>query len=571
MNTGSKARRACRRRAFQPKPLLLLLALLVISSSGENSASALLQSDDGDTSATPGRSANGGILPSATPQYGFTMALLENNTRVARMGFRWVSFTVGWDVAEPIEGQFNWGDPDNIINAARSAGVNALLRVSRTPEWARNTACTTDPTCPPRAARLYGNFLGALATHVAALRGSVQVAYELWNEPNTDVEWGGLCPDPAFYTDMLKASYQPIKSADSAAIVIAGAVTTVGHVPTAVCVADDISFLRAMYDAGAKPYFDVLSDHPYGFLYAPETDPSDAGPRLVFRRAERHRELMVQNGDDAKQIWATEMGWALEPALAGYPQCSRPEWFYVFSPRQQSEYLARAYAWAQTHWPWMGALFTFNYDFSDAPWYDTCHPFRFWSVKERPAEIALRGIATGVYFSDVPRDNWAYNYIAYLGSAGIISGYSDNSFHPNDNATRGQFAKMIVLAEGWQANLTGAPHFSDVPPDNVFYSYIETAVNHGVIGGYTNGTFLPANNITRAQIAKIVVLTRRWPLINPPTPSFTDVQPDAALYQFVETAVAHGIISGYSDATFHPNDHATRAQISKILNLAITD
>src|SRR5205814_720233 len=132
--------------------------------------------------------------------------------------------------------------------------------------------------------------------------------------------------------------------------------------------------------------------------------------------------------------------------------------------------------WANTNWPWMGAMFAFNFDFSEAPWYQECDAFRFWSVKGRPAEVALRGLATGLYFSDVPPDYWAYIYTAYLGSAGVISGYSDNTFRPNLNTTRGQFSKMIALAEEWPIDLTGAPHFTDVTPDNVFYPFIETAV-----------------------------------------------------------------------------------------------
>ena len=47
-----------------------------------------------------------------------------------------------------------------------------------------------------------------------------------------------------------------------------------------------------MYDAGAQPYFDILSDHPYGFAYEPESDPRDPTATLVFRRAELHRNLL---------------------------------------------------------------------------------------------------------------------------------------------------------------------------------------------------------------------------------------------------------------------------------------
>lgn len=552
--------------------LLVLLALLVATLQNVTAPTAILAAGPGpDIGVAPyqPQQGDGKTLPTTVLQRGFTMALLGNNSLVRSIGFEWVSYTLGWDTAEPERGQFNWGDADNIVNGARNAGVNVMIRVGRSPIWARDASCSTDPTCPPTDPQSYGNFLGALANHVRPLKGTIRVAYELWNEPNTDLEWGGQCPDPQRYTDMIRAAYPRIKSADQNATVVAGAVATVGQVLASHCAMDDIAFLRAMYDAGAAPYFDVLSDHPYGFIYTPETDPSTSGPRLVFRRAERHRDLMIEYGDGAKQIWATEMGWALDPARVGYPQCARPEWFYVFSPQQQANYLVRAYTWANANWAWMGVMFTFNFDFGEAPWYQSCDAFRFWSVKGRPAQTALRGMVTGVYFADVPTDYWAYPYVAYLASAGIISGYSDQTFQPSNNATRGQFSKIVAIAEDWSTDLTGAPHFTDVAPDYVFYPFIETAVNHGIISGYSDDTFLPNDNITRAQIAKIIVLSEGWPLVNPPTPSFADAPPDSALYRYVETAVAHRIVSGYGDGTFHPNDNATRAQISKMVYLTL--
>jgi hypothetical protein len=58
-------------------------------------------------------------------------------------------------------------------------------------------------------------------------------------------------------------------------------------------------------------------------------------------------------------------------------------------------------------------------------------------------------------------------------------------------------------------------------------------------------------------------------LLNPATPSFSDVAPGSTFYQYVETAKSHGIISGYSDSTFRPAGNATRAQLSKMLALAL--
>ncbi|HUS16803.1 MAG TPA: S-layer homology domain-containing protein, partial [Chloroflexia bacterium] len=71
--------------------------------------------------------------------------------------------------------------------------------------------------------------------------------------------------------------------------------------------------------------------------------------------------------------------------------------------------------------------------------------------------------------------------------------------------------------------------------------------------------------VTRSQLAKIVDLAAGWALISPAVPHFSDVPLTHPLYAAVETAYAHGNISGYADGSFHPAANATRGQISKIV------
>src|SRR5204863_5629922 len=88
--------------------------------------------------------------------------------------------------------------------------------------------------------------------------------------------------------------------------------------------------------------------------------------------------------------------------------------------------------------------------------------------------------------------------------------------------------------------------------------------------------FRPYNNVTRGQLSKITVIAAGWTLLNPAGRTFSDVLPGTAFYEFVETAVCKGIISGYScggpgepcDAQarpyFRPYANVTRGQLSKI-------
>jgi hypothetical protein len=183
--------------------------------------------------------------------------------------------------------------------------------------------------------------------------------------------------------------------------------------------------------------------------------------------------------------------------------------------------------------------------------------------------LPLPGAACGV-FLDVPADYWAYAPIHALACGGVVSGYSDGTFRPGSNTTRAQFAKMLVLGMGWTVTAPARPSFSDVPATLWSYAYVETARAHGAISGYSDGTFRPNSDITRAQLAKMIVTATGWSLLTPARPSFGDVPATHWAYSFVETAKAHAVIGGYSDGTFRPNNAATRAQLSKMLDTALS-
>jgi hypothetical protein len=189
-----------------------------------------------------------------------------------------------------------------------------------------------------------------------------------------------------------------------------------------------------------------------------------------------------------------------------------------------------------------------------------------------PTQTPIPGTGTATpvpcdsHFTDVPVDYWAYGYIKWAYCQGIVSGYADGTFHPEANLTRGQLAKVVVLAAGYPLTLpAGAPHFSDVPPQQPFYQFIEVGYAHGILSGYADGTFRPWANVTRAQVVKLIVNAQGYPLLNPATPHFSDVPVAHPFYRFIESAVAHQVVGGYDDGTFRPAANATRAQVSKIL------
>jgi len=170
----------------------------------------------------------------------------------------------------------------------------------------------------------------------------------------------------------------------------------------------------------------------------------------------------------------------------------------------------------------------------------------------------------------VPANHPFFSYVSDMHQMGAISGYADGTFRPSNTATRGQVAKMAVLVSGISMDgvTENGPHFTDVDPSSPFYTYIEAAYASGWVSGYSDGTFRPSENVTRGQIVKIAVQAAGFDLDlhDPSIATFSDVQVGSTYYRYVETAYANGVLAGYSDGSFRPNAPATRGQLSKILD-----
>ncbi len=174
--------------------------------------------------------------------------------------------------------------------------------------------------------------------------------------------------------------------------------------------------------------------------------------------------------------------------------------------------------------------------------------------------------ACSISFSDVPTTHPFYPYIRCLKCRGILGGYSDGTFRPDNHITRGQLSKIVANAASIQDPVPpDRQSFSDVPPTHPFWVYIERLSARGIIGGYSDGTFRPDNQATRGQIARLVAQAAGIQDPVPPgTQTFSDVPPTHPFWVYIERLSARGIIGGYSDGTFRPDNNATRGQTAKI-------
>ncbi|MGI8587018.1 MAG: S8 family serine peptidase [Chloroflexia bacterium] len=178
-------------------------------------------------------------------------------------------------------------------------------------------------------------------------------------------------------------------------------------------------------------------------------------------------------------------------------------------------------------------------------------------------------VRTGCLFADACQGDPFLPFVEDLVSRGAVAGYSDHTFRPLNNLTRGEVAKIIALTGGFELTTATGPHFTDVPPTDPYYPYIETAFAQGLISGYRDGSFRPYGVVSRGQLAKMIVLTRSWDLLDPGRSSFTDVAYGDTFYYYIETAVKLQVVLGYNDNTFRPNAPTTRAEATKIIDVAL--
>jgi hypothetical protein len=184
-----------------------------------------------------------------------------------------------------------------------------------------------------------------------------------------------------------------------------------------------------------------------------------------------------------------------------------------------------------------------------------------------------------IMFTDVPPAHPFFGFIRCLACHGIVGGYSDGTFRPGNNVTRGQMAKFVANAAGYNDLIPPTRQtFRDVPHSDPFWLYIERTYAHGVISGYTDNTFQPANNVTRGQAAKFVANAAHFADDVTGRQTFSDVPASDPFWLYIERVYAHGVINGYTCGVppagicdgqhrpyFLPSNSVTRGQTAKFI------
>lgn len=169
-------------------------------------------------------------------------------------------------------------------------------------------------------------------------------------------------------------------------------------------------------------------------------------------------------------------------------------------------------------------------------------------------------------FFDIESGHWFYNEILYLSEKKIIEGFPNGSFQPKKYITRAEAAKMLATALNI-ASPNKTSEYPDVYKDHWAKKDIEKVTAAGLFNGYPDGSFRPEKNITRAEIAKILVLAFDLDVDNKAV--FKDVPLTHWASKPVSGVFNNNITKGFPDNTFRPNTAATRAEFSVFLSRAL--
>lgn len=193
------------------------------------------------------------------------------------------------------------------------------------------------------------------------------------------------------------------------------------------------------------------------------------------------------------------------------------------------------------------------------------YTFRMSSSDVTVEPVFVKRAESALHFTDVSSNSWYYDAVRYAYRNDLMSCVSANKFAPDVTTTRGIIVTILHALEE-KPTASGSP-FKDVTVDLYCAKAVAWATSNGIVAGYGDGLFGPNDSITREQMAAILYSYARY-----------DTTQRADLSRFVDAsavsgyakdamswAVAEGLISGMGNGSLAPDNSATRAQVATIL------
>ncbi len=176
-------------------------------------------------------------------------------------------------------------------------------------------------------------------------------------------------------------------------------------------------------------------------------------------------------------------------------------------------------------------------------------------------------------FTDTVYNSWYSQHVDYVYDNGLMNGVSENSFAPNKAVTRGMVVTVLYRIAG-EPEVSGGSAFPDVPENKYYTKAVIWAQNEGVVNGFNDGTYRPNDNVTREQLATILYRYSQANGEQMAPGASLDSFPDAGkVHNYAKTAlswaIAEGIITGVGSngkTYLQPANSATRAQFATIIS-----
>ncbi|CAM3166871.1 beta-N-acetylhexosaminidase [Paenibacillus taichungensis] len=173
-------------------------------------------------------------------------------------------------------------------------------------------------------------------------------------------------------------------------------------------------------------------------------------------------------------------------------------------------------------------------------------------------------------FTDLQHSKWAEDGIEYMAERGTVAGYGNGIFKPQGLVTRAQAVTFMVrelYPQELEKPVEGTTTYSDVPTTHPFYREIALASKNGLASGFPGGSFRPDAPLSRAETAAF--LTRAYSLLEGKQPAnWSDTKQHWAEAPILILS-SNGLVGGYSDGTYRPNQTVTRAEYAVFMSRVI--
>ncbi|MFA5792437.1 MAG: S-layer homology domain-containing protein [Candidatus Gracilibacteria bacterium] len=168
-------------------------------------------------------------------------------------------------------------------------------------------------------------------------------------------------------------------------------------------------------------------------------------------------------------------------------------------------------------------------------------------------------------FTDVSATNPNYSAINSLVESGILEGYEDSSFKPDQEVNRAEALKIVLMGMGVTIGTDATSTFTDVPAMEWYAKYVATAVSLGIVNGYEDNTFKPEQTVNRAEAIKMLTLAGSVSVNNPSESPFLDVAVSSWYAPYAFYAKNFNIEPAQTDGLWHGEETISRANLSEMV------